>query len=100
MDNRSLAEIKQDINSNMITLGKLIVLRRVAVVLSIITLIICIIQFILLIITPDVELSQLINILVITVLSLIFSAWYTITVKITNHLKQRIYSDKQIIKKI
>ena len=103
MNNRSITEIKEDINSRMKTLGKLIIVRYITCILSITSAIISMYNFVLIFWKVGKE-NDAINVgglcILFMIISLVFIALYAIIINICTELKRKIYNDKRILKRL
>jgi hypothetical protein len=103
MNDRSVNEIKHDINIRMSKLGKLILIRRIACVLSLTSLFISIYNFLLIFWDISNELSTLNNIrlcILFMIFSLIFIGLYAVIINSCTEIKRNIYNDRRILKRL
>ena len=103
MDNRSMKEIKEDINSKMNKLGKLVVAKMIMAALSFISLIIAIINFLLIGYEAGTK-SGAVKVVALCMLfmvfSIIFIASYALIDSVCNETKRIIYNDKRVLKRL
>lgn len=98
---RSISEIKNNIDTNMIKLGKLIAIKRAVYIIAIIMILVSIHFFRCILITENIHLdSRIFLVLLFMVLTMIFIDISIIISYKCRDLKRSIYKDKQILKKI
>ena len=97
---RSVKDIKADIQKNMKTLGILTIIRRIGCAISIICVFISIYYFITLFTIGDYIIYTFTMMMTFMVIAILFIILYAILTTICTERKRRIYNDKRILRRI
>ena len=99
MDNRSVNDIKSDVDIKMKSLGKLIILRRLFCNLSIIFTFISICSFVFIFLNTNILIPGIVCIMFM-ILSLVAVLLYVETANICLELKRDIHNDNKILERL
>ena len=103
MDNRSISEIREDINNNLKKLGKLIILKNTISALSIVSILLSIVSFIFIFVEIYFESNALdpgIACIIFMIFSLLCILFYVEIDNTCKDIKRIIHNDERIIRRL